>query len=83
MSPMSKIPSVPDGHVIDPSGSPDASRGGLVVARLRGAARFTGFRFVATGFFFGAGLRGFAFDRFTLEAMPPAYAYSMSPFSMT
>lgn len=93
---MSKMPSVPDGQVIEPSGSPARGRGGLVGARLRaGAARFAevffggaarffvaaGFVLVGARFFVAA--RGFAFARFTLEARPRAYAYSMSPFSMT
>lgn len=80
------MPSVPDGQVMAPSGSPVRSGGGLVGARLRGAARFTGVLFVfATAGLRATGLRAFAvaFARFTLEAMPRAYAYSTSPFSIT
>jgi len=83
MSPMSKMPSVPEGQVIEPSGSPARGGGGLVVACFRagaaflalavrfGAACFFAALLFATGARFAAGLaRGFAFACFTLEAMP-------------
>ena len=81
---MSKIASVPDGQVMVPSGSVRAATD--AAGFLCGAGFFVFFAFffggaavlvlaLALGFVFGLG--------FFAGAMPQAYAYSMSPFSMT